>query len=207
MLTAKDMNRKITQGFTLIEMIVSLVLLSFITIIGYQGLMFGVNQWRIGHDKMLFQYDYHQAVSWIRNKTAVSEKVKKPGGNDFSYFFTGEKHSVEFVTRYSRARKGGLYVSKIVYDAEYKSIDVIYYLHHPDMKNAIENNLSEKTTLLSNVSAIEFSYYGKKGGAKAKWHTHWKDDNSLPQLLKLDIESGSGSHYQSTIYMATSNNV
>lgn len=200
------MNQKRTDGFTLIEMVISLTLLSFITVIGYQGLMFSVKQWQHGSDKMMFQYDYYQAVSWIRNKIGAAENVLVPNGNDYSYLFTGNSGSVEFVTRYDRARRGGLYVNKIIFNENDKNIYVTYYLHHPDIESQSENTASEQVALLSNVKSIRFTYYGRKPGSRARWHNSWGNANSLPQLVRVDIESESGKHFQSTIHVVTSNN-
>ena len=187
-------------------MMVSLTLLSFITVIGYQGLMFSVNQWQNGNDKMLFQYDYNQAVSWIRNKIGASEIVKMPGGSDYAYFFTGKTNSIEFVARYNRTRRGGLYVNKITFDENDKNIYVSYYLHHPDIKATSKKSVSEQVALLSNVKSIKFSYYGTRNGKIARWHNNWGDADSFPQLVKLTIENDEGELYQSTIHVVTSNN-
>lgn len=199
------MNRQTkAEGFTLIEMMVSMMLLSFITVIGYQGLMFSARQWNLGHKEMTFQYDHHQAVNWVREKIGSSEKVRNPASSDYAYLFTGQKGSVEFVSRHSRVRKGGLYVNRVIYDEKDQSLSVIYYLYHPDID--IQDSPPERVSILSDVRSIEFSYYGSKKGDAAKWYNNWVDLNSLPQLLRLDIKNGNGDFYQSTIHLITSNN-
>ena len=183
-----------------------MMLLSFITVIGYQGLMFSAKQWQYGHDKMLFQYDYHQAVSWIREKVGSSEKVSDPASTNYAYLFNGQKRSVEFVTRYNRTRQGGLYVNKVEYNEEDGNINVIYYLYHPDINIDAASQL-QWVSLLSSVKSVEFSYYGRKKGAAARWYGEWFELNSLPQLLKLDITNDDGEHYRATIHLVTANNV
>jgi len=198
-------NHKQMPGFTLIEMMISLTLLSFITMIGYQSLMYSVKQWQRGSDILEFQYDYYQAASWIRNKVGSSENVKMSNGN--AYLFSGKLSSVEFVARYDRTRQGGLYVNKIFFNQSDNTVYVSYYLHHPDIKFKTNNDVSAQTALLSNVNSIRFSYYGKKIGQINGWHDNWGNINSLPQLVMLDIESSDGKRYQSTIRLLTSNNV
>jgi len=187
-------------------MMISLTLLSLITVIGYQGLMFSLKQWQHGDDKMALQYDSYQTMSWMRNKIGAAVIVLTPRGNDYNYLFTGNRGSVEFVARYNRARRGGLYVNKIIFDKDDKSIQVSYYLHHPDIKYENKATVSERITLLSNVKSIRFSYYGRKTGRTALWHNDWKNANSLPLLVKVDIENQAGEHFESTIHIATSNN-
>jgi len=201
------MKRNINCGFTLIETVISLMLLSFITIIGYQGLVFGMEQWRNGHDKMQFQYDFHQAIGWARNKIGSAEKVLDLKGSGRSYLFSGADRSVEFVARYDRSRRGGQYVTKILYAEGDTSIYVYYHLHHPDMERESEDRFSERVKLLSEVASLRFSYYGSKGGKAAAWHDDWVDSNTLPQLVKIHIQSVDGVKYVSTVNVLTSNNV
>lgn len=195
------------SGFTLIETVISLVLLSFIAIIGYQGLIFGMNQWRKGHDNMQFQYDYHQAIGWVRNKLSSAEKVLQLRGNRQAYLFVGDAQSVEFVARFDRARRGGLYVSKLDYDAASESIYVSYYLRHPEIDGDQDSDSSERVPLLSNIASVRISYYGRKLGGRTDWHDSWRDSNTLPRLIRLEIKSVEGVNYQSTINVLTSNNV
>lgn len=201
------MNSYSNKGFTLIEMVISLVLLSFITIIGYQGLFYSANNWQKGHDKMLFQYDYHQAVNWIRHKAGSAEKVKSPTSSSPAYLFNGEKHSLEFVARYSRTRKGGLYVNKIQYDPGAQKIDVSYYLHHPDIQSQQQEIATDSVTLLPDVKSIEFYYYGRDITGKTDWYESWKDRNTLPKMIRLEIINTDDVSYESIIYVASSNNV
>lgn len=182
-----------------------MMLLSFITVIGYQGLMFSAKQWRYGHEKMLFQYDYHQAVSWMREKIGSSEKVSSPTSSNYAYLFNGRKQSIEFVARYNRTRKGGLYVNRIEYNEEDENLNVFYYLYHPDINIEVTDQ-PEWVSLLTGIKLVEFSYYGRKDGSAARWHDDWLELNSLPQLLKMDITNDDGERYRSTIHLVTSNN-
>lgn len=188
-------------------MIVSMVLLSLITIIGYQGIFYSADNWQKGHDKMLFRYDHHQAVDWIRHKVGSAEKVKSPTAGAFAYYFNGERQSIEFVARYSRTRKGGLYVNRINFDAEAQKINVAYYLYHPDNRSADGDSDFDQVTLLPEVKSVAFSYYGRNDDGKSGWYESWVNKNSLPQLLQLDIVGSDGFSYQSTIHIKTSNNV
>lgn len=202
------MKRNNASGFTLIETVISLTLLSCITIIGYEGLIFGMNQWRSGHDRMQFQYDYHQALGWMRDKLGSAEKVIRIGGDDQAYLFDGSPRSVEFVARYDHTRRAGLYVSKIHLNQRDHSLSVSYYLHHPDVAKNLQNALPQQVALLTNVASVRFSYYGRQLGSKKKdWHDSWSDQNSLPQLLKLEIDTVDGVNHESLLSLLTSNNV
>jgi general secretion pathway protein J len=202
------MNRRNATGFTLIETVIAMMLLSFITVIGYQGLIFGVDHWRKGHDRMQFQYDYHQAIGWMRNKLGSAEKTFPFGGDGKSYLFDGDSRAVEFVARFDRTRRAGLYVSRVFLDERDQSLYVSYYLHHPDLKRDPEQRVPERVKLLPNVAKLRISYYGRHMTSKKKrWNDSWRNQNSLPQLLKLEIKTVDGVNLESLISVLTSNNV
>lgn len=195
---------RIQRGFTLVEMTVALMLLSFITLIGYQSLMFGLEQWQQGNDKMAFHYNYFQAVGWMRGKLGAAEKVGKPDGSR-GYLFRGEADEIEFVARYSRARRGGLYVNRINFAPGQNLVAVDYYLHHPD--NHGSNIKRQGVTLLEDVTALRFSYFGSQPGHNATWHSSWTDTTTLPRLVRMQLIDSKGEQFETTIEIATSNNV
>ena len=202
------MRRRTHSGFTLLETVISLVLLSLIALIGYQGLAFGMEQWRKGHDKLEFGYAYQQAMGWVRNSLGTAEKivVRQAGRRD--YLFEGATHSVEFVTRFDRARRGGLYVTRLFHDAADNSLQVSYYLYHPEIDPQQAGFELDHVTILEDVAALKISYYGKaRGETSLRWHDGWRKDHRLPQLIRLDLETVDGIKHQSIVSVLTSNNV
>jgi prepilin-type N-terminal cleavage/methylation domain-containing protein len=199
------MRRRPDSGFTLIETVISLVLLSFIALIGYQGLAFGMEQWRKGHQKLEFGYAYQQAMGWVRNSLGTAEKVAEQRVSRNHYLFDGGARSVEFVTRFDRARRGGLYVTRLFHDADDHSLQVSYYLYHPEIdpdKTGIE---PDRVTILEDVASLKISYYGKAGSKRsASWHADWRKNFKLPRLIRLDLETVDGIKYQSIVSVLTS---
>jgi prepilin-type N-terminal cleavage/methylation domain-containing protein len=199
------MRRQTHSGFTLIETVISLVLLSFIALIGYQGLAFGMEQWRKGHEKLEFGYAYQQAVGWARNSLGAAEKVVDPRVTRRHYLFDGGASSVEFVTRFDRARRGGLYVTRLFHDAADNSLQVSYYLYHPEINPEKAGIEPARVTILGDVASLKISYYGKaKGKRSVRWHADWREDFKLPQLIRLDLETVDGIKHQSIVSVLTS---
>jgi len=171
------MHRRTQSGFTLIETVISLVLLSFIALIGYQGLIFGMEQWRKGHDRLESRYAYQQAMGWVRNTVGTQERVVDRRISLRSLVFDGKPGSVEFVARFERARRGGLYVTRLFHDPQDSRLKVSYYLHHPEID------------------------------PRARWHDAWSDAATLPRLIRIEIETVDGVNYQSIVSVLTSNDV
>jgi general secretion pathway protein J len=201
------MKRNAAAGFTLIETVIALVLLSFVTLIGYQGVVFAIEQWHKGEERLQLHYDYHQAVGWMRARLGSAEKTLAFAGNSKSYLFDGKPRQVEFVARFARARQPGLYVTRVYLDERDRSLYVAYYLHHPDVERGLEESESDRVKLLQDVVSLRISYYGRPSGERRKeWHPAWKNQASLPQLLKLEIETVDGVIHESFISVLTSNN-
>ena len=195
------------HGFTLVETVISLVLLSFLVLIGYQGLTFGVDQWRNGHNRMHQVYTYYQALDWMRDKLGTAQLAGRIGSDANAYLFDGRQESVEFVARFERARGGGLYVVRIFLDPADSSLYSSYYLHHVDTAGAQPAPEPDRVALLEEVASIRFSYYGRQPGSKKRgWHETWPEQNSLPQLLGLEVETLKGGRHRSLLYIETSNN-
>ena len=199
------MRRRIQSGFTLIETVISLVLLSFIALIGYQGLAFGMEQWRKGHERLEFGYAYQQAMGWVRNSLGMAEKVVVQHNSRSEYLFDGGTRGVKFVTRFDRARRGGLYVNRLFHDAADNSLRVSYYLHHPEIDPLKAEIKPDSVTILEDVAALTISYYGKAIGEKSlRWHDDWRRNLKLPRLIRIDLETVDGIKHQSIVSVLTS---
>lgn len=202
------MMRRTHNGFTLIETVISLVLLSFIALLGYQGLAFGMEQWRKGHERLESGYAYQQAMGWVRNSLGSAERIADLRASRKAYLFDGATSNVEFVCRFDRARRGGLYVTRLFHDAGDNSLQVSYYLYHPEIDPQQAGFEPDRVTLLEDVAALKISYYGKAGGQNnARWHDSWSKSYRLPKLIRLEVETVDGIKYQSIVSVLTSNHV
>lgn len=199
------MKRRTQSGFTLIETVISLVLLSFIALIGYQGLAFGMEQWRKGHDRLEFRQAYQQALGWMRNSIGSAERVVDRRTTQQAYRFSGDATAVEFVARFERARRGGLYVTRVFHDTIDNSLQVSYYLHHPEIDPQADQFEPDRVTLLENVGKLKISYYGQAKDEKTlRWHAGWGKSMKLPRLIRLDLETVDGIKHQSILSVLTS---
>ena len=199
------MIRRTCSGFTLIETVISLVLLSFIALIGYQGLAFGMEQWRKGHERLEFGYAYQQAVGWLRNSLGAAEKVADRRVRQTQLLFDGDARGVEFVTRFERARRGGLYVTRLFHDAADNSLQVSYTLYHPEIDLEESGIEPDRVTVLADIASLTISYYGKaKGERSLRWHADWRKNQELPRLIRLDLETVDGIKHQSIVSVLTS---
>lgn len=168
------------QGFTLVEMLISIVLSSIIFVSSYQVISNLIQyqvRARVQHEKQLDKLLLKNMVSQIIEKSLhqydLFYRAQKKS------LFIGEEDSMQLISRaYSNHydvpgyrvyrlfyRDGELYVSYRKYDGDYKS-----------------NNLFELPTGLK-IEDINFEYFSADG-----WADNWHDDDSLPQYIRVSID-------------------
>ena len=129
----------------------------------------------------------------------------RPSERAQKILFDGNPHNLEFVTRFDRVRRGGLYVTRLFHDPRENSLKVGYYLYHPDVDPQAENFIPDQVTILQDIAGLRLAYYGKMSGKAAKWHDSWGQVTRLPRLLRIEIETVDGVTHRSVISVLTSN--
>ena len=99
-------------------------------------------------------------------------------------------------------------MTRLFHDVDDNSLQVSYYLYHPEIDPQKAGFEPDQVTILEDVAALKISYYGKAGNKKsARWHDSWRKSSSLPQLIRLDIKTVDGIKHQSIVSVLTSNHV
>ncbi|MDH5179742.1 MAG: prepilin-type N-terminal cleavage/methylation domain-containing protein [Gammaproteobacteria bacterium] len=191
------------QGFTLVEMMVALLLLSMITIIGYQGIGFDVQQWHKGEEKTARAMERYQAGSMLRTKLSALERLgyEKNGQNLLA--FQGLSDSIKFISRFENTRQGGLYTCLVSAHKQHKRIELRYGLYHPENGGFDAPHNTRMTEIMSGVSMLRFWYFGSRDSGQERWYDDWQASNSLPKLIKYRYTLTDGSVGESIIYVET----
>ncbi|MCU7814753.1 MAG: prepilin-type N-terminal cleavage/methylation domain-containing protein [Candidatus Thiodiazotropha sp. (ex Rostrolucina anterorostrata)] len=201
------------SGFTLLELMISLVLMSLILMLLFSGLDLGSRSWqksvekagRMSGEQLTFDY-LRRTLSGMLNQR-VGEEGKRES------LFSGTHHSLRWVgPTASQAGVGGasLFRLELVVDGEEKYLLLRRWLYHPEIleQASVEGNdwrdpldgdwrsdneqvsglpYSEHQ-LLSGVIDIELDYYGsQQRGIPAEWQTEWKVLKKLPRLIRLRL--------------------
>jgi len=168
------------QGFTLVEMLVSIVLSSIIFVSSYQVIS-NLIQYQVRardkHEKQLDKILIRNMVSQIIEKSLSKNNLFYRAQK--KSLFKGEEDSVQLISRaYSDhfdvpgyrvyrlfKRDGELYVTYRKYDEDYKS-----------------NSLFELPTGLK-IEEISFEYFSDD-----EWIGEWENDNQLPQYIRIIVD-------------------
>ena len=193
------------KGFTLIEMLITMTLLSIIVVLLFSSLKIAAESWNAGEGKIIevnkkavvYQF-FKRHLTTIR---PVSTQAPLQNGEDVpmpQLLFQGRPQFMRFVAALpvSAARKG-LQVFQIAADTEKPSILMValspYQQTEPDQP--------EKVVLLEHIKAFAFSYFGKKDeNSEAAWQEDWTGVDRLPQLIKVSINLDDGSYWPDMVF-------
>ena len=167
------------QGFTLLELIIALTILTLVTLIVASGLRIAIKAW----DKGEFETEETQRLRILSGmfsyqlKSAYPYKIKTEDGENI--VFMGTKNSLLFVTTVADREMGGLKWVKYTY----KEGNLFYN------EGILPDKELEKTTeddgeiIDTEINKMEFEYLDQEG----EWKDSWEDEESLPQAVRVSI--------------------
>ena len=182
------MNRAQLYGFTLIEMLVGLVLFSFILAMLYSGLFSLGKSFSSGTAQASENDESRLSLSFLR--TCISQTSPLIDAGTRNALFSGEEHNLVFVSSLP-AHLGGERLYLIRLQNEPSASGRQLQLHYqPLISGYLINDKQQIEPLLDDIQAINFSYFGKKQLSDTpSWHRTWTQQRQLPQLIKLTLES------------------
>ena len=191
--------KRMDQGFTLIEVIITMTILGLILLIIFGAFRLGLSAWERGESiKEEFQKEriISQLISQqVKSMVPYKIKTQKAEGNYLA--FEGKAHSLKFVSALSiKAKKpeGCVYV---IYDFRKGGREggrLILYEQRVLNKDFFEERPKEELeiSLLEGISDVFFEYYREENKDKnwtEGWVEEWnaKEEKELPRALRIKI--------------------
>jgi len=172
--------KKKEQGFTLLELLISLTILTMVTVIIGAGLRLAMNAWEKGD----IETDETQRLRILSSMFSQQLKSVFPYTIEIDseqvIVFEGDKNSILFVTTTDDILYGGL--KWIRYDYKDKTL---YYKEGllPD-KELIDNIEGDEEILDSEIGEVTFEYFVAHAD---EWRESWDFNDSLPDAVKIKI--------------------
>jgi len=179
------MRSRTEDGFTLVEVMVSLVIMLMVVTVAFSGLRIGLNAWERG-GRTVDQMDRRETVErLIQRQLAVAYPTSFKIKPDQSIImFRGSSERLEFVSDYSLESGPGDF-RKIDYAADsgrflYGEKGLFGYI-------AEENEaLPERT--LATFSRVAFEFLGKDQQGNPAWINEWKLGNGVPLSVQVHLD-------------------
>ncbi len=200
-LTNINLNNKAkSTGFTLLEIIISLGMMSFILLSTTMFIQKGGQSWAKG-DKIITSAEYDRtAINFIRKMMVKARSIDwtEPESRDEKKIFIGKSDSFYFASSLpdSGSLKSGMYLFGFLVSntKQEQNPALMVSFRRLNQKN-IELTMEEKETrevVLNNVSSFNVQYFGIKDkqvgvDEKPEWNDEWISKES-PLAIKISLK-------------------
>ncbi len=204
------MNRP--NGFTLVELLLAITLLSMLLALAYGGLSASTRATDRGQTileesgrlRMAHQFvrkQLNQAIPLAFSQTEESQQALDPVAQEV---FLGEANSIRFVGPMpGYLGFGGPQVQQLSIVQSEDGLALV--LEHALVQGFEESLLSERAPifLLDHIANAEFQFQGRdENGELSPWTNRWDDPSVLPMAVALDIVFEEGSYAQWPLLVA-----
>jgi general secretion pathway protein J len=182
---------KAARGFTLIEVLIAMTLLSVMVVLLFGSLRICAQSWELGEQKISEVNEIAVVYQFFQRHLTTTE----PLWNDFSVdeeslAFQGKVQSLAFVSAFpaSAGRSGQqLFFLQVQEEDRDKIIKVSVTPFFPVAEG--EEWQHEDVVLIRHVSDFALAYYGNDDeSGQALWQDEWLEKDVLPQLIKIRIK-------------------
>jgi general secretion pathway protein J len=184
-------NLKSGQGFTLIEVLLAMTLLSVMMTLLFVSLKICAESWEKGEKKIFEVSETAGVVNFFQRHLVMA----KPLWNDFTqeerlFSFQGDRQSLQFVSSFpaSAGRAGlQLFNVRLVKENRENLIKVTIVPFYPVAEG--DDWLTEEETLIKGVADFSLAYFGQEEGeTESRWLDQWRERDQLPKLVRIKIE-------------------
>lgn len=178
------------RGFTLLEVLVSVALISAIFIIVASALQFSVRAWRISDTSITALQDVAFAQSLMR-RAVKGAYPRLAAGGDIE--FTGDVNGVRFVGETPNALNAPARAYIEISAMEEESGFNITIAFRPEFTDG-----PVREVLIDALSGVSFSYLPRRenNGPEPEWTDAWTGQSRLPALIKVEATFHDGDRRQ-----------
>lgn len=177
-------------GFTLLELLVAVTLLAFLSMGLVAGLRFGTAVWRKTETKNVDTGDMRTAERILSaSLDRIYPKFISPVPGQGAVDFAGTQKSLSFL---STAPASG-HITRNLLEAVSDGRDLALRIGTvPELARA--NAGATTQALLRHLSTVEFAYFGIAHGTKTPaWYGTWQNQTVLPDLIRIRVRfAGTG---------------
>lgn len=183
---------KLQHGFTLIELIIALLILSMVIVLCASGFKFGTRVWNTV-DVQAEHIDTLQAVQgFIRNSISNAQVQNQfeedEAENELESLFIGDAHHVRYVSNSPRyGIDDYLYRYEIYLDRDTNKLLLRYQPYNVPAKVSVKESVS---TLMENVEDFQIQYFSgfvDEFEGDNPWSLQWRSEFTLPLLVKISV--------------------
>ncbi|MEI6746016.1 MAG: prepilin-type N-terminal cleavage/methylation domain-containing protein [Methylococcaceae bacterium] len=183
-------------GFTLIEVLIAMTMLSLMVVLLFSSLTIGAKSWEQGEKKIADVNEIAVVQQFFNHHLAHAT----PQWNDFDpekdrvFSFQGKKKSLQFVAAFpASAERAGLQLFNLELQEKNKKRFVNISLTPFFPLSEGEEWFQDDIELVRNVQNFELSYFGLNDETgELVWQNEWLNKEQQPRLVKILLEFDDG---------------
>lgn len=195
------------HGFTLIEVLIAITLLSIMMVLLFSSLKIAAESWNVGETKIaevntkavVYQF-FKRHLTTIRPLPMLDEQQNDQPENQQA--FQGLPQSMRFVAGLptASARKG-LQLFTIALDPTHTSTLLVSLTPYRETDPDTVSEPVKPEILLDHIATLKFAYFGKTEDVdELQWRDEWRIADRLPSLIKVSIQLEDGSYWPDMVF-------
>ena len=182
------------DGFTLLELLVALTLLSLVFAALFGELRFAARAWDAADAKLDRNGELLSVHSFLRQRFQqihVTPRNQEPDSIDSAAVFSGNGRSMDFLgTMPANIADGGFYdislSSEIGQDGT--NLFVSWRPFDEERTRSVPDSPDNSRILLRGIREVRFAYFGKSAETLApQWWDIWPSRDSAPSLIRIQV--------------------
>lgn len=179
--TSRALRKGNHSGFTLLELILSMTILSMVSLLIGSGFHLGLKYWNLG-DKEILETQRLRALSGLMSQGLKSAFPYKMEIDDEKVvLFEGEKDSVLFVTTSVEPDEGGFKWIRYTYDEG----TLLYNEGILPDKEVLDKISKNEEILDKEMHEVTFEFLSPED---EDWQESWEPSDELPAAVRITIE-------------------
>ena len=191
-------SRRREEGFTLLEVLVAMVVLSLIMTTAFGALRLGERSWEAGLARAGENETLRTVAEVLQRQFKQALPLSWTEDTETTLAFSGDYEQLRFIAPSPQHHGAtGLfeYTLMVEQDDSINRLVLYYRLHDPD-SNGFEPDSSERqrVLLVDEIKSARFSYFGAPvTDDPPAWHSHWNNDaEAFPQQVSIQLEAIQG---------------
>jgi len=175
------------RGFTLVELILSLVLFSFISLALVAAMSTLGKTWERTTERLDASSDLRIVSDFLRRMAGQPVQMfpRDASEKDGNPYFDGQSGQLVFIGNFTGHQgPGGIHWVRIGVESEELVLDILPWREDPDAVPRWSE--AERLVLLDDVEAFELAYLAPEG--EDDWRQSWSDAEAYPQAIRLSMK-------------------
>jgi general secretion pathway protein J len=200
--------RRISSGFTLLELIIALVLLAMLSGVLFGSVKLAGRSTDSGEARAEAAASMRLAQSFLRTSLEAQHPLRMRKIVDWPLLFVGASDELRYAAELPpRVAGGGIWFYRLAVRSDDSRAPLVLERMIPDLAAAAPPEFAnaDRSVLAEGIASLKLGYFGRDPDAAQtvapSWRDHWSDTQRLPLLIRVDVTPKQGAAWP-TLYVA-----